>query len=173
MGKAAGREEEHEEESRREKKRGKRRKRRGKGRGSYLGGKRAGLRAPGARRRDGAVSGHGSDGTSREQRRTGRTGAACALFRQGGHCSGAVRRANPRRIHPRPAGKAPRPPQPRTRARLPSPATGSRAPQRGAPTDQTADEGRPAARRSLPTRRRPRCGPPRPYPPTRWTPAPP
>jgi len=80
MGKAAGREEEHEEESRREKKRGKRRKTRGKGRCSYLGGKRAGHRAPGACRRDEAVSGHGSDRTSGEQRRTGRTSAACALF---------------------------------------------------------------------------------------------
>ena len=84
MGKAAGREEEHEEESRREKKRGKRRKTRGKGRGSYLGGKRAGHRAPGACRRDEAVSGHGSDRTSGEQRRTGRTSAACALFWWGG-----------------------------------------------------------------------------------------
>ncbi|KAG2641188.1 hypothetical protein PVAP13_2KG168632 [Panicum virgatum] len=156
MGKAVGREEEHEEESRREKKRGKRRKR--EGRGSYLGGKRAGHRAPGARRCDGAVLGHDSDGTSREQQRIGQTSAACALFRWGDHCSGAVRLANPRRIHPRSAGKALRPPQPRTQAWLSSPATGNRAPQRGAPTDQTADEGRPAARRSLPTRRRPRCG---------------
>jgi len=68
--------EEHQERSRMEEKGGERRERRGKGRDSYLGGIGAGSRAPGAGRRDGAVSATGSEGTSRLQRRAGRTGAA-------------------------------------------------------------------------------------------------
>jgi len=108
--------------------------------------------APGARRRDGAVSGIGSDGTGPAQRRAGRTvlvGATVPAWGGEG-------------IQARAAGKAPPPPQLRTRPPLSSPATDSRAPQSDIPTDQRLDEATPSARRSIRPRRLPRCAPPGP-----------
>ena len=79
---------------------------RGKGRDSYLGGIGAGSQAPGAGRRDGAVSATGSDGTSRPQQRAGRTGAVRALFRRGGR-GPLFRRGEARgsKVDPRPGSR--------------------------------------------------------------------